>query len=454
MSKRPGQGLTSDQRQTLIAKVKARGDTRPRPAVPPRPAATTDFSSLPGYRDILFQRSAADTLGLPNPFFRVHEALAGATTVVDGTTLLNFSSYDYLGLNGHPSVAAAAHTAIDRYGISCSASRVVSGERPIHRELEAALAKFYGVDDCVAMVSGYGTNVSVIGHLVGPRDLILHDSLSHNSIVMGAKLSGAERRSFPHNHLSALDDMLTQCRSQFDQALIVVEGLYSMDGDIPDLPKLIDIKRRHRCWLMIDEAHALGVLGPSGRGLAEHFAIDPRQVEIWMGTLSKTLAGCGGYIAGSTDLIDYLKVVAGGFVYSVGMSPPIAAAALAALQILEEEPERVSRLRRNGELFLELARSYQLDTGSSIGSAIIPVMVGDSLRAVVLSQRLLARGINALPIVYPAVPERLARLRFFLTADHTEQQIREATATTAEEIRQLGGSRELLEQASKRLGIG
>ncbi len=374
---------------------------------------------------------------LADPYFLLHEGDAGASTVIGGREMVNFSSYDYLGLNHHPAVRAAAHEAIERYGISASASRLVAGERPVHRELEAALAAFYSQEDCLTFVSGHAANVATIGALLGPRDLIVHDALAHNSIVMGAQLSRAERRAFAHNDLAALDATLTSIRGQFDRVLIVAEGLYSMDGDLCDLPTLVELKHRHQAWLMIDDAHGLGVLGARGHGVHEHFGVDPGEVDIWMGTLSKTLAACGGYIAGPSVLIEYLKRAAGGFVYSVAMPPAIAAAALAALQILEREPGRVSRLRGNARHFTAAAREAGLDVGASVGEAIIPVMTGSSIRAVALSQRLAGVGVNVQPIIAPAIPafpERMARLRFFLSSEHATDAIDRVIPVVAREL--------------------
>ena len=268
------------------------------------PEEYTRFEQFPAYKKIQITRLDADKMRLENPFFRVHQGVAGATTQIDGRSYVNFASYNYLGLTGHPRVNRAAQEAIDHYGTSASASRLVAGERPVQRRLEEALAELYGVDDCLVFVSGHATNVSTIGHLFGPKDLIVHDSLIHNSILEGARLSGATRRSFPHNDLQALDALLGEIRGRFERVLIVVEGLYSMDGDTADLPKLVTIKRRHKAFLMVDEAHSLGVLGETGRGLHEHHGIDGREVDIWMGTLSKTLASCGGFIAGSAALIE------------------------------------------------------------------------------------------------------------------------------------------------------
>jgi 7-keto-8-aminopelargonate synthetase-like enzyme len=216
--------------------------------------------------------------------------------------------------------------------------------------------------------------------------------------------------------------------------LIVVEGLYSMDGDFPDLPRLIEIKKRHHAWLMVDEAHALGVLGRRGHGIAEHFGVDPKDVDIWMGTLSKTLAGCGGYIAGSAILVDYLRCMAGAFVYSVGMAPVIAASVEKALEILHREPERVASLQRNAKYFYDTAKSLKLDTGNGSATAVCPIVVGDSIPTVILSQQLFKRGINVQPVLYPAVPAKSSRLRFFLTAMHTEKDIDTALGITAEEL--------------------
>jgi 8-amino-7-oxononanoate synthase len=207
-----------------------------------------------------------------------------------------------------------------------------------------------------------------------------------------------------------------------------------MDGDFPELPRFIEIKHRHKAFLMIDEAHSFGVMGDTGMGIREHFSVAGSDVDIWMGTLSKALAGCGGYIAGETALIEHLKFMAPGFLYSVGMSPPIAAASLAALHCLQREPTRVRTLRERSALFLELARAAGIDTGSSVGFAVIPAIVGSSLRAARVAASLLERGVHVLPILYPAVPEKLARLRFFISCDHTEQDIRDVVAALAAEL--------------------
>jgi 8-amino-7-oxononanoate synthase len=395
------------------------------------------FDLHPDYQQLRILNEGAEKLGVVNPFFRVHDGLAGATTVIGGETFTNFSSYNYLGLGGHVEVNAAAKAAIDRYGTTASASRLVSGERPIHGELERALAEVHGVDDCVVFVSGHATNVSTIGYLFGPKDLIVHDALIHNSALAGSQLSGARRIPFAHNDWEALDQLLTQCRLQHERVLILVEGLYSMDGDIPDLPRFVDIKRRHRAFLMVDEAHSFGILGSRGLGIQEHFGLSGGDVDIWMGTLSKTLASCGGYIAGERALVEHLKCAAPGFVYSVGMPPPAAAAALAALRLLQAEPQRPKTLRVRGRQFLDMAREFGLDTGLSIGLSVIPAITHSSLKAVRLSEALFRRKINVQPIVYPAVQEGAARLRFFISSQHTEAQIRTTVEALAQEMRRL-----------------
>jgi 8-amino-7-oxononanoate synthase len=373
-------------------------------------------------------RDAAASLQLENPFFRAHDGIAAAHSVIGGREVINFGSYNYLGLNGDPRVQAAAKAAIDTYGVSASASRMVSGERPLHGALEAALAAHYRAQAAVVFVSGHATNVTVIGHLLGLRDLILHDAAIHNSCTEGARLSGAKRLSFPHNDWRAAEAALKESRRGARRALLVIEGHYSMDGDIPDLPRFIEIARRHDAWLMVDEAHALGVVGARGHGLHEYYGIDPNEVDIWMGTLSKTLSACGGYIAGNASLIEWLKHSAPGFVYSVGLAPALAAAALESLAIMHAEPERVARLHANAALFLGLAREAGFDTGTASAHAIIPVILGSSIAAARYSQLLLARGINVQPIIYPAVAEKAARLRFFISSEHTNADIRATIA--------------------------
>jgi 8-amino-7-oxononanoate synthase len=393
------------------------------------------FDLHPGYQQLRIIADGAAKLGIASPFFKQHEGSAGARTRIGGREYLNFSSYNYLGLSGHAAVSAAAKSAIDLYGTSVSASRAVSGERPLHRALEAALARACDAEDAVVFVSGHATSVTSIGHLFGPRDLVLHDELIHNCTLQGIALAGARRVPFPHNDWEALDGLLAQQRHQFERVLVVVEGIYSMDGDFPDLPRFIDVKRRHKTFLMVDEAHSFGVMGATGLGIREHFGLKGGDVDIWMGTLSKSLAGCGGYIAGQTALVEHLKFLAPGFLYSVGMAPPVAAASLAAMECMRREPQRVATLRKRGAMFLKLARDAGIDTGTSAGLAVIPAIVGSSMRAAKVSAALFERGINVQPILYPAVPEKLARLRFFMSCEHSEDDIGAAVGALTEELR-------------------
>jgi 8-amino-7-oxononanoate synthase len=397
------------------------------------------FESIPAYQQLCNQRALADALGVRFPFYRTHHARAGARSVIDGDKVVNFASYDYLGLNGHPEITSAVAQATAEWGTSVSASRITAGERDFHRDLEQALAGIYETEAALAFVSGHATAVSTIAALLGPKDLILHDALIHNCVVVGAQLCGATRRAFAHNDMAALADILAGSRDRFERVLIVSEGLYSMDGDGPDLAQLVAIKDRHECWLMVDDAHALGILGATGRGIFEMQGIDPRRVDIWLGTLSKTLVSCGGYVAGSRALIDFLKLTAPGMVYSVGLPAPAAVAALTAIHLMQREPERVARLQSNGKRFLTAARAAGLDVGRCWGYAVIPIILGDSLRTITLADRLLSRGYNAFPIIPPGVPERSARLRFFISSEHTKPEIDGAVATMVEELESLGG---------------
>ena len=395
------------------------------------------FESLPAYRQMQTVRALADALEIGVPFYRAHDVRAGARSVIDGKPIVNFASYDYLGFNGRPEITKAVVEAAETWGTSVSASRITAGERCFHRDLERALADIYDAEDSLVFVSGHATAISTIAALLGPKDLILHDALIHNCVVVGAQLCGATRRVFPHNDVEALSEILAATRDRFERVLIVSEGLYSMDGDGPDLARLTAVKQQFDCWLMVDDAHALGVLGKTGRGIFEQTCVDPKRVDIWMGTLSKTLVSCGGYIAGSRALVDYLKLAAPGMVYSVGMPAPAAAAAFTAIGLMWREPERITRLQTNGKLFLCKAREAGFDVGTSWGYSVTPVILGDSLRTVLLAERLLARGYNVFPIIPPGVPERSARLRFFISSEHTSEDIEGAVAATREELTKL-----------------
>ncbi|MGL5510399.1 MAG: aminotransferase class I/II-fold pyridoxal phosphate-dependent enzyme [Microcoleaceae cyanobacterium] len=395
------------------------------------------FELNPKYLHLKEQQKQIASLGINNPFFVAQEGVNTNKTVINGRELSNYATYNYLGMAGDPQVSQAAKNAIDLYGTSALASRLLSGEKPIHRQLERAIADLLGTEDSIVFVGGHATNVTTISHLFGQHDLILHDQLSHNSIFYGCILSGATVMSFPHNDWQALAQMLEDARHRYKRVLIAIEGVYSTDGDIANLPQFINIKHKYKTFLMVDEAHSIGTVGKTGRGVGEYFNVDSADVDLWMGTLSKSFASCGGYIAGSQAIVEYLKYTAPGFVYSVGISPPDTASALAAIQVLREQPERVSRLQSLSQYFLNLAQEKGLNTGMSNGSPVIPVIVGDSMRAVQLSHNLLQRGINVPFMFYPSVPHNEARLRFFVTCLHEEEQIRWTIDTVVEEINKL-----------------
>ena len=425
--------------EKLFGKSRIRDDLSPPESNEPveRTVAPEDyrFDLMPEYRRLKQMMEQFAMTGLPNPYFSVHQGLTRDTTTVDGKNLISFASYNYLGMSGDPNVTQAVLQATQKYGTSVSASRLVSGEKDIHRELEQEIANWIGVEDAIVMVGGHSTNESVIGHIVGQQDLILHDSLSHNSIVQGAILSGSRRRPFPHNDYEALDAALAEQRKRYRRVLVIVEGVYSMDGDFPNLPKFIEVCKKHQCWLMVDEAHSIGTMGASGRGLAEHFSINPNDVDIWMGTLSKSFGSCGGYIAGKHALIEYLKFTTPGFVFSVGLSPPNTAAALAAIRTLKNDPGRVARLKEASRLFLTEAKKRGLNTGNSGETPVVPVITGNSLHALQLSRKMIDAGVNVQPILYPAVEESAARLRFFINSTHSNQQILFAVDKCAEYLK-------------------
>lgn len=392
---------------------------------------------LPAYR--ILQRRFADAArqGIAMPFFQARDGVSRSVIRWNGDEVINFSGYNYLGLSGHPEVSAAAIKAIEKYGTSASASRIVSGQIELHRELEKRIAAFLGVGDALVMISGYLTNVSTIAQLVGRPDVVALDSEAHNSIVTGGRLSGARMMTFSNGAWDELDDVMDANRARFKRGLLVSEGLYSMDGSVLDLPRALQAKRRHRFLLMVDEAHSIGVLGGTGRGICEEYGLPPSCIDVHMGTLSKTLASSGGYIAGDRILIEYLRYSCPGFLFSVGLSPADTAAAIAALDILEREPQRVQELRQRARFFRQLARDAGLEIGESEDSPIISVVVGEDTVAVALSKQLLEYGIHVQPIVWPAVSARSARLRFFITMDHTEEQLRQAVPAVARELEQL-----------------
>ncbi|MEQ9692966.1 aminotransferase class I/II-fold pyridoxal phosphate-dependent enzyme [Shimia sp. SDUM112013] len=382
-------------------------------------------SSFLKFAERHFRLSGKALIENGHPYFVPTDALeAQSDQWPDG--YLSFSHYDYLGLMHHPRTIAAAKAALDIHGTGVGASRLVGGERRAHQRLEADLADFLGVGGTLSIISGYLTNVTLIGHIAGQRDLVIVDELAHNSIMMGCRGGKFGFMTFPHNDLEALDQILEEHRATYGRVLIVTEGLFSMDGDITDLPRLMEIKEKHDAWLMLDEAHSYGVLGSTGRGLCEHFGIDPRRIELAVGTLSKSFASSGGFIAADADVIEWLRFTLPGFIFSVGLSPATTASAHTALEILREEPERVTRLRATSRSFLKLARSAGLNTGDAIGEAVVPILFPTAEECVFVADALMQQGIYAPPVVHVGVPKDLPRIRFFLSHTHSQRDIERA----------------------------
>jgi len=294
------------------------------------------------------------------------------------------------------------------------------------------LATTYGVDAALVTTSGYLTNAALIAHLLGPEDIAVCDSYIHNSIVGGTQWAGCRRINFKHNDPVSLESTLRMSRRSATRAMVIIEGHYSMDGDTPRLAEIVSIARRYDCSIMIDEAHSFGVLGATGRGAREMFGLEPEDIDIWMGTLSKALGSAGGFVAGNQSLIDGLRFAAPGLsTYTTGPAPSVAGAALAALKIMLAEPDRVACLHANARYFHDEARLRGLDLGSSEGTPIVPVIIGDDIRAMSMSVALLYAGVNAHALVHPVVPIGAARIRFFVTAEHTREQIETTVSALA-----------------------
>lgn len=381
----------------------------------------SDFS-LAGYIVRRARLVGGSVLENGNPFFAPLDRLQ-ADARSHGTVLTSFANYDYLGISDHAAIKDAAHAALDRVGVGALGSRLVGGERLIHADFENALAEFVGSESALTLVSGYLTNLTTISSLLGKRDLILYDELSHNSIMAGVAACKANAVEFRHNDMEYLRHVLQTQRAEHRNCLIVVESLYSMDGDIANLPELLKLKDEFNAWLLIDEAHSIGVLGKSGRGICEHFGEDPKRIDLIIGTLSKTFVSCGGFICGQKVILDWLKYLLPGFVYSVGLPPVIAAAAGAALQVIKDEPSRVGKLQANAQRFLTKAKEAGLSTGPAEGYAIVPVMFPDMKSTMAASDYLMQRGIYAPPIVQVGVPKGLPRIRFFISARHSFEEI-------------------------------
>jgi len=341
--------------------------------------------------------------------------------VADHGDMILFGSYSYLGLNGHPRINQAAVDAISRYGTGTHGARLLAGTLDIHRELEAEMARFKGTESAVTFSSGYAANVSTITSVVGRHDTVICDKLDHASIVDGCNLSRAKLVRFRHNDMEHLEACLADPANP-GHKLVVVDAVYSMDGDVVSLPEVSRLCRRYGALLMVDEAHSLGVLGASGRGIEEHFGLPADTIDIKMGTLSKAIPSGGGYVAGSRRLCDFLAVQGRGFIYSAALPPPSAAAALEALRVIQDEPERLACLRENVRHFAAALRAIGLSYADDT-TAIFPVICGEDWAAFRLAHYCQQRGFYVQGIPHPVVPKGKARLRVSITAGHGKEQL-------------------------------
>ena len=395
------------------------------------------FEDAPEYQDFR-QRQEELLAGGDNPYFLCHESPLLDTGILDGHEVLEFGSYNYAGMSGRREVMNAAKAAIDKYGTSASGSRLLAGEKQIHQDLEHALAEWKHTEDAIVCVGGHSTNVTFIGNFCGKGDLILYDALAHNSIEQGCRLSEATARPFPHNDYASLERILKAQRPYYGKVLIVIEGVYSMDGDIAPVPEFVRLKREYGCFLMVDEAHSTCVLGKTGGGVDEYYGLRGDDIDIKYGTLSKGLGTCGGYLAGSHNLIEYLRYNLPGFVFSVGISPALAAGSLEAIRLLQTRPEIMEHLHTAIRAFADSARRRHLDICLAGETAVLPVMVGKDEDAWLLSNELKKRGVSVPPAMYPAVPKGKARLRFCVISEHRPEQIEKALDLLEETARDLG----------------
>lgn len=346
-----------------------------------------------------------------------------ARIIVEGKEYINFASYSYLGLMEHPKIMKAAKDAIDKYGSGAGGVRLLAGTTTLHKKLEEKLAEFKKAEAAITFSSGYVTNLSTISCLTDPKDIILIDKLDHASIIDGCMLSGARFRTYKHNNMEHLEKILEKSKD-YNTKLIVADAVFSMDGDIADLPNIRKLADKYGADVMIDEAHSLGVLGKTGRGIDQHFNMEG-SVDISMGTLSKTIPSIGGYIASNKDVIDYLKHISRGFVFSASLPPSAVAATLAALEVMEKETWRYEKLRENIRLFNQGLIEMGFNTMNS-ETAVVPVLVGDEERTLELARFLNDNGIYVCPILYPAIPKNTNRVRNHLMATHSIEDINKA----------------------------
>lgn len=365
----------------------------------------------------------------------VSEIHGGAKVLVNGKEMGMYASYSYLGLIGHPRINAAAKAAVDKFGTGTNGVRTLAGSLTIHEELEETIAEFKNAEAAVTFTSGYATNLTTISTLMGRGDWVISDKLNHASIVDGCLMSGAEFRRFKHNDMNELKKRLQQAPSDASK-LVVADAVFSMDGDVIDFPKVVELCKEHNAWLMIDEAHSVGVLGKTGRGIEEHFGLEGT-VDIKMGTLSKTIPSVGGYIAGKKELISYLRHASRAYIFSAALPPAQAAAANEAFKVILDEPWRITKLRENTDLFISGLKSAGFDTMLTT-TAIVPVLCGSDERAFALTRAAQHADVFVLPVVSPAVPDGLARLRATITAAHEMGEIKRAMGVIEKAGRELG----------------
>ena len=365
----------------------------------------------------------------------VEEIKGGSRVIVKGREMGMYASYSYLGLIGHPRINAAAKAAIDKFGTGTNGVRLLAGTLTVHNELEETIAAFKHADAAVTYSSGYVTNLTVLSTLMGRGDYVISDKLNHASIVDGCLMSGAEFRRFKHNDMVELENRLKQVPGDVTK-MVVADAVFSMDGDVLDLPRTVELCRKYNAWLMVDEAHSVGVLGKSGRGIEEHFGLDD-VIDIKMGTLSKTIPSVGGYVAGKKELVQFLRHASRAFIFSAALPPAQAAAASESFKVILDEPWRIEKVNANGIQFINGLKSAGFDTLLTT-TAIVPILCGSDERAYKLTQVCQHRDLFVLPVVSPAVPEGLARLRATVTAAHEPKEIDYALGVIAAAGREIG----------------